>query len=451
MPDRAVAHYHAAPNAITEPGDAVATVPLDFDSLDYYTEPGLINDPNPYFEHLRSKSPVTRLPHHDVVAVTGYQEAVKIYHDTETFSSVNAVTGPFPPVPFAIDGDDIGEHIEAWRAELPMKEQIVTFDRPRHGPARSLMMRLFTPSRLKQNETYLWTLSDQLIDRFWASGRVEIVRNYGVPFAGMVIADLLGVPSEDRPTFAEHFGGGINLPSVNQQHGGTEQNPLLFLHSTFAGYLEARRREPRQDILSELANSKFPDGSTPELQEVINVATFMFGAGQDTTARLLAASMQILAEDPELQGQIRADNSLIDDFIEEILRLEGPVKTSHRLVRKRTTLGEIELAPGTHLALMNGAINRDPRRFEAPTEFRLGRPRNKEHIAFGRGAHTCPGAPLARTETRVSLTRLLARMGDIRVSDEHHGPPGSRNFSHEPTYILRGLEQLHLEFTPLEA
>lgn len=429
----------------------MASSTLDFDTLDYYTEPGLIDDPNPYFEHLRSEGPVTPLPHHGVVAVTGYEEAVQVYTDIETFSSVNAVTGPFPPVPFAIEGEDIGDKIEAWRSDLPMQDQIVTFDQPRHGPARSLMMRLFTPSRLKENEAYLWTLSDQLIDRFWESGKVEVVRDYGVPFAGMVIADLLGVPEEDRPAFAERFGGGNQLPSVDKQHAGTEENPLLFLHGAFAEYLAARRSQPRQDILSELANGKFPDGSTPELQEVINVATFMFGAGQDTTARLLAASMQVLAEDPELQERVRSDNALIDDFVEEILRIEGPVKTSHRLVRKRTTLGGIQLEPGTHIALLNGAINRDPRRFEAPQEFRLDRPKKKEHIGFGRGAHTCPGAPLARTETRVSLTRLLGRMGDIRISDEHHGPPGARTLHHEPTYILRGLEQLHLEFTPLEA
>jgi cytochrome P450 len=185
--------------------------------------------------------------------------------------------------------------------------------------------------------------------------------------------------------------------------------------------------------------------------EVVNVATFMFGAGQDTTARLLAGAMQVLAEDAELQQRMRADSgTLMDDFIEEILRLEGPVKTSHRLVKKRTVLGGMTLEPGTHVALMNGAINRDPRRFEDPNSFRLDRPKAKEHIGFGRGAHTCPGAPLARTETRVSLTRLLARMGDIRVSDEHHGSPGARVFNHEPTYILRGLVQLRLEFTPLE-
>jgi cytochrome P450 len=430
----------------------MATAPLDFDSLDYYTEPRLINDPNPFFEHLRARGPVTPLAPHGVVAVTGYEEAVQVYTDLDSFSSVNAVTGPFPPVPFSLDGGDITDKIEAWRPELPMKDQIVSFDQPRHGPARSLMMRLFTPSRLKQNERFLWKLSDRLIDRFWATGKVEIVREYGVPFAGMVIADLLGVPEEDRPGFAERFGvgGETNLPSLDADHN-SDYNPLLFLHEAFSEYLAERRSTPRLDILSELANGKFPDGSTPDLAEVVNVATFMFGAGQDTTARLLAGAMQVLAEDAELQARMRSDRgSLMDDFVEEVLRLEGPVKTSHRLVKRRTALGGVELEPGTHVALMNGAINRDPRRFEDPNAFRLDRAKAKEHIGFGRGAHTCPGAPLARTETRVSLTRLLARMGDIRVSDEHHGPRGARVFNHEPTYILRGLVQLRLEFTPLD-
>jgi len=101
--------------------------------------------------------------------------------------------------------------------------------------------------------------------------------------------------------------------------------------------------------------------------------------------------------------------------------------------------------------LLNGAANRDPRRFEAPDEFRIGRPNGKEHIAFGRGNHACPGGPLARVESKVSLERMLDRMRDIRLSEEHHGPPGARRFEYEPTWVLRGLRNLHLEFTPVGA
>ena len=98
--------------------------------------------------------------------------------------------------------------------------------------------------------------------------------------------------------------------------------------------------------------------------------------------------------------------------------------------------------------LLNGAANRDPRQFDSPHEFRIGRPNAREHIAFGRGNHACPGGPLARTEARISIEHLIDRMRDIRLSEEHHGPRGARRFEWEPTYVLRGLRKLHLEFTP---
>ena len=101
--------------------------------------------------------------------------------------------------------------------------------------------------------------------------------------------------------------------------------------------------------------------------------------------------------------------------------------------------------------LLNGAANRDPRRFENPAEFRIDRPSTKEHIAFGRGHHACPGGPLARAEGRISVERILDRMRDIRLSEEHHGPAGDRRFDYEPTWVLRGLHELHIEFTPVDA
>ncbi|MGH8978813.1 MAG: cytochrome P450, partial [Acidimicrobiia bacterium] len=104
--------------------------------------------------------------------------------------------------------------------------------------------------------------------------------------------------------------------------------------------------------------------------------------------------------------------------------------------------------PGTPVMLLNGAANRDPRRFECPAEFRADRPNAKEHIAFGRGAHSCPGGPLARAEGRISIERILHRTRDIRLSEEHHGPADHRRFAYAPTWVLRGLNELHLEFTP---
>ncbi len=204
-------------------------------------------------------------------------------------------------------------------------------------------------------------------------------------------------------------------------------------------------------MLTDLALANYPDGSTPDVDAVVRTATFLFAAGQETTARLLATGLKYLAEYPELQDELRAHRDRVPDFIEEALRIESPVKADFRLARRAASVGGVDIAPGTPVMLLNGAANRDPRRFECPAEFRVDRPNSKEHLAFGRGAHSCPGGPLARAEGRISIDRILDRMQDIKLSEEHHGPPGDRRFEYEPTWVLRGLHDLHIEFTPLES
>ena len=130
----------------------------DFDGVDFFTDESLVADPYPYLEHLREAGPVVREPHHGVVAVTGHDEAVAVYNDTATFSSCNTVTGPFPGLPVAADGDDIGALIEQYRDQLPMYEHLVTFDPPAHTAHRALLMRLITPKRLKENEAFMLSL-----------------------------------------------------------------------------------------------------------------------------------------------------------------------------------------------------------------------------------------------------------------------------------------------------
>jgi len=183
----------------------------------------------------------------------------------------------------------------------------------------------------------------------------------------------------------------------------------------FIRYLEDRRRQPRDDVLTALATAKYPDGSTPEVIEVVRSATFLFAAGQETTARLLAAAMRQLTEHPELQDELREHKDKIPNFIEEALRVESPVKTDFRLTKKTTAVAGVEVKAGTPVMLLNGAANRDPGRFECPAEFRADRPNTMDHLAFGRGHHSCPGGPLARAEGRISIERILERMRDIRL------------------------------------
>ncbi len=231
--------------------------------------------------------------------------------------------------------------------------------------------------------------------------------------------------------------------------GEMRRNPLEFLYAQFGQYVEDRRRNPRDDVLTGLATATFPDGSTPEVIDVVRVAANVFAAGQETTVRLLANALQILGEQPDLQARLRTERDRIANFVEETLRFESPVKGDFRLSRTATTVGGVEIPPGTTVMVLNGAANRDPRRFEQPGEFDVERANARQHIAFGHGAHTCPGAPLARAEANASIERILDRMHDIRISESAHGPAGARRYEYAPTYIFRGLQRLHLEFTPV--
>jgi cytochrome P450 len=415
----------------------------NYDEIDIFTDTEAAQTPHPYFEYLRAQGPVALLPPHGVVAVTDYDEGLAVFRDDERFSAINAPTGPFPPLPFTPEGDDITAQLEQHRSQMPSAALIVCQDPPAHAKTKSLLMGIITPKRLMENETFMLRLADQTIDEFFGRGSLEVISEYARPFASLVIADLLGVPEEDHPVFKWMVGG---LPGQIGVEMSMENNPLARIGMHFYGYIEDRRRAPRKDVLTALAQQKYADGSLPEVLDVVAVATFLFGAGQDTTVHLIASMLRILAEDPELQKRLRNERTLIPDFVEEVLRLEGTVKSSFRLVKIRARVGGIEVAPGTTLMMLISAMNRDPKRFESPARFQLGRKNVREHLSFGRGIHSCAGAPLARAEARVTLERLFDRTTDIRIDDTKHGPAGARRFDYQPNYIIRGMKALHLVF-----
>jgi cytochrome P450 len=423
----------------------------DYEATDFFRDDDLVADPYPYFDAMRGQCPVAREGHHDVMMVTGYEEAVQIYNDTAGFSSCTSVTGPFPGFPVPLEGlgrDEIDALIAEHRDSLPMSDQLPTLDPPTHTAHRGLLMRLITPKRLKENEATMWQLADRLLDPFLAPGSGEYVRGFAGPFTMLIIADLLGVPEEDRDEFSQALhqapgsGGGV---------GGTGEealghSPLEYLYQRFTGYIEDRRRSPQGDVLTGLATATFPDGSTPEVIDVVRVAANLFAAGQETTVRLLGTALKLIAENPDLQRLLRTERERIPNFVEETLRIDSPVKGDFRLARTPVEVGGVEIPAGTTVMVLNGAANRDPRQFEDPSSFEVTRPNARQHLAFGRGIHTCPGAPLARAEGRVAIERILDRTTDIRISEQEHGPAGARRYQYVPTFILRGLTRLHLEF-----
>jgi cytochrome P450 len=421
----------------------------DYDGIDFFRGNEFVADPYPYFDWLRRQCPIQREQQHGVYMVTGYEEACTIYGDSDTFSSCNSVTGPFPGFPVPLEGrDDVPELIERHRHELPFSDQILTMDPPEHRDHRHLLMRQLTPKRLKENEEFVWRIADRQIDEFIERGECDFIADYANPFTLYVIADLLGVPEDEHAEFRDALSHRPRSDAVGSTSEALSQNPLAWLYERFSRYIEDRRREPHDDVLTALATTTFPNGDLPEVIEVVRVASNVFAAGQETTVRLLGTALQLIGERPDLQDLLRDRTDLIPDFVEETLRIESPVKGDFRLARRPTTVGGFDVPVGATVMVLNGAANRDPRHFDEPSEFRVDRGNSREHLAFGRGVHSCPGGSLARMEARVSLERLLERTTEIRISDAHHGPAGLRRYQYVPTYILRGLTRLNLEFTP---
>lgn len=415
---------------------------------DFYSDAELIVHPKPYIEEMRAKCPVAREHHYNTLMVTGYDAAMDVLtRKPGTFSSLTSVVGPKPGLPFEPEGHDITGQVEAHRFEFPWSAHIVCFDGEEHAKMRALMGSLLTYKRLKANEEYLNGLADRLIDGFIDEGKCDVVPDYAHATTTYAICDILGVPEEHRAELLELIG-----PPPSQLEGDAMHkvgpDPLVFLKERFDEYIRERQENPKGDLLSDLANAKFKDGTVPDPDLLSRLARFTYGAGQDTTSRLIAMAILILAEDKALQTRLRENPDQIGDFVEEVLRYDAPVKCAYRLALKDTEVAGVEVPAGTILNIVLMGASNDPAHFDHAGQFDMDRPGNRDHMGFSKGVHACLGAPLGRLESRVTIERILARTSDIRIDETFHGPPGDRKFRFEPTYSFRSLADLHIEFDP---
>lgn len=420
---------------------------VDLSTADYFDSNELVDDPYPYFEHLRSQCPVQREPHRDVVMITGYEELTSVFADPERFSSCIAAMGPFAQFPVPLEGDDVSDVIEQYRYELPMGRELVSLDEPEHQKMRGLAMRNFTPKRMTELEPLLRDLADDLIDSIAERGGCEFMIDFAGRYSLFSICGLLGVPEADYQMFLEEIPLGPQRDrGVGRIGTGTQANPFGFLHERFTNYIEERRAEPGDDVLTSIANATFPDGSLPDVMDTVRVASILFAAGTGTTTHMLGFAVRELAERPDVQEQLRAEPDGIPNFIEEILRYNTSIKGPFRMARVSTSVGGVDIPAGSTMMLLTAAANRDPAMFEDPNEFHADRENARRHLAFGHGKHLCAGASLARAEGRVAVGRLLERLSDIRIDEAQHGPAGDRRWEYTPSFIARGLEELHVTY-----
>ncbi|WP_326784661.1 cytochrome P450 [Streptomyces sp. NBC_00151] len=388
-------------------------------------------DPYPIYEELR-KSPV----HHEAdgpYVISTYYEIRSLLHDPRISSDARnlASNAAEPPA-------------KAPPEESTLPPGFLKLDPPEHDRLRRMTNRPFgpphSPHRVDGMRGELRDIVTGLIDGIGDPDRIDLVEQFSYPFPVTVICRLLGVPREDEARFhiwADTLAANLDPdPDADPaERGKGAQDARMQLGMYLAGLIEERRKNPGEDMLSQLATAKGDDGPMTTM-ELLSTAALLLIAGHETTVNLITNGMLTLLRNPDVLQRLRADPRLAVPIVEELLRFEPPVQ----LVPQRTTLADIEvrgvtIPKGASMWLVLASGNRDPRRFEDPDRFDPDRP-DIQHLGLGSGIHSCFGAPLARLETQFALAELARRLENPRLLED---PPPYRQNA-----VLRGPRRLHL-------
>jgi cytochrome P450 len=330
----------------------------------------------------------------------------------------------------------------------PSVPTMLTEDPPAHNYYRRLVSRVFTPRYVAGQEDEVRRVVRSLVDGVLTRQEVEFVGDFAAPLPLIVIARILGVPQDriaDFRRWSHELTLTIGADAADDARIHQAEQILEFQHY-FAGELERRRAEPRDDLLSGLAHAHVrPDGEDErELStaECLSIIRQLLAAGNETTAKLLSGALHLLATERRWWDWLRADvDSRVGRFVEECLRYLCPVQGMFRVTTEETELGGVRIPVGARVVLSYGSANRDGNVFTAPDSFDPERENAAEHLGFGHGLHYCLGAPLARLQARLALTELANRIDAIELLQEN-------DFHYTPSFLLRGLEALHVKLIP---
>ena len=370
-------------------------------------------NPFPWYEQMRAHAPVFPDRSGQLWHVFRYADVQRVLSDHADFSSRFA--GP--------PGVD----------ESALANSLIATDPPRHRQLRALVTQAFTPRAVEDLAPRIAAITSDLLDQVQSRGEMDLVRDLTYPLPVIVIAELLGVPSEERDQFKAWSDAVTNTTG----EGPAAQRAMAVY---FSKLIEERRRTPREDLISALIDAQI-DGQHLTLPELLGFCVLLLVAGNETTTNLIGNAMLCLDETPSAHAALLGDPSLLPDFIEEVLRYRSPVQSMFRVVARPAQLDGQELEPGQSVLAWIGSANRDEAAFEHPSQFDMRRSPNK-HLAFGHGVHFCLGAPLARLEARIALRALLDRFPRLRLA------PGA-SLQAQDSFIVYGVKSLPVEFDAL--
>lgn len=409
--------------------------PADFNFFDEQ----VLNCPYDFYKVLQEQAPVYQLPDTNIFMVTRHADIKALLKDTETYSNNfnHLLKGPEP----APEVTEI--YAKAWQ---PV-DTMITADPPRHKTYRTLVNKVFNAKRVNAMEDYMTAIVHELIDSFIERGECDFIHEFTTPLPVYVIADQLGVPRKDLKDFkrwSDSFARRLSQMATPEEQIEDAENIVAF-QMYFANMCEQRRKEPSDDMISDLVVTKIEDPDNGEvrplnMEELQSLLQQLMVAGNETTTSAITGGMVSLIQNPEQMKDLQDHPEKIPNAVEEILRMESPSAGMWRVVKKDSECHGVKIPKDSLLMLRYHAANRDRELFEHPNDIDIDRGNADDHIAFGQGIHFCPGAMLARKEMVVAFTALLSRLKNIQVVENQS------DLAYWPNIVLRGLKGLHIRF-----
>ena len=385
----------------------------------YPLDPRYIADPYPTYRKLREQDPYHQSQLTGMLIVSRYEDVDAILRDHRRFRNSDRDWSPDSLVNTSI------------RRELT--PSLLSLDPPDHTRLRGLVNRAFTPRVMARMEDHVRETAHALLDEVGDSHEFDLMSNLATLLPMVVIAEMIGVPTNDRErfkTWSDRFARVLE-PNLTAEEGRLVLETADEFERYFGPIIEERRREPTDDLVSRLAQAE-EDGQKLTNEETQVTLRLLLVAGNETTTNLIGNGLRALLQHPEQLQLLREQPELIPNAIEELLRYDAPVQLDGRYLAEDVEIGGKLAKKNTRIGLTIGGANRDPEQFSDPDRLDLTR-EETVNISFGRGIHHCLGAPLARLEGRIAFEVLLERFDEIEF--------GSREPVYKPNIVLRGLRQ----------
>lgn len=394
-------------------------------------DPATQEDWFPTYRRLRDEQPVYRMPGTNIHVVTRYDDVLYVLRHQELFPTGSGSTR-------TAAAREVYE-TKGWARITPLST-----NPPDHRNYRELVDGFFDAKGSLHWQPIIEATIADLLDDMQAAGSADYVEAFALPLPVRVITRVLGFPATDIPQLKAWSSAWVlpfSGPLTPDQEVWVAEQVVEFQHYIHH-HIEAKRAEPGDDVLSSLVDARFGGDRPLSDHEIITIIDHLYIGGNETTTFALTSALWLLLREPGLYERVRADRSLVEPFIEEALRMESPTQGLYRTVAVDTAIGGVPVPAGATLHIRYGAANRDERMFPDPDTVHLDRANVRRHMAFSLGEHHCPGSGLSRLEQQLALNAVLDRLPDLRLAE------GRNDFRHLPGFVLRALNELHIDWTP---